>query len=60
MNKQELTSIDDKERAMKQLELRSSEEDAALALSNFLDEGYEGHTPTYAEEQLAYLALKNS
>jgi len=36
----------------------SAEEDVALALASFLDEGYEGHIPTYAEEQLAYLALK--
>ncbi|HUY53141.1 MAG TPA: hypothetical protein VMV24_01020 [Candidatus Dormibacteraeota bacterium] len=38
----------------------SIEEDSSLALANFLNDGYEGHIPTYAEEQLAYLSLLDS
>jgi hypothetical protein len=41
----------------KKLELgpTTAEEDTALALADFYDEGYSGHIPTVAEEHLAFL-----
>lgn len=41
---------------MERLEGQTSEEDHAQTLAAFYNEGYDGHIPTYAEEQLAHLA----
>lgn len=37
---------------------RTIDEETALALAGYFDEGFDGHIPTYAEEQLIYLEQK--
>ncbi len=36
----------------------TTDEEVALAIAAFYDRGYDGHIPTYAQEQLAYLEEK--